>query len=566
MSFKHFPMILKISTLLTLLGLVTLGATFYSASVMSKIDTDYRALIAGEDQAATYMSRANRRVESISHYIFKNIVASSDAENAAAKAAVDDAVAGVKKLTGQAKGAAPKYVAEIDVIVAKLDKAVTGPCATVVKLANEATTAEANMKVATVMNATCDPLLASITSETTKFIDHLLEVSAKEGAELHALTASAVTTTYAAVIGSLIAVLLLAYVLTRSAIVAPIRALIATMESMAKGQLDISVPGEDRKDELGAMAKSVEVFRQGLAATEQMRLDQAETEKRNAEKLIAERNAIADDFERTMGTLAESFVTSSNEVQGAAQNLSATAEETSRQAQTVAEAAEESSSNVQTVASATEEMAASVREIAGKVNQAAQIANQAAQEASSTRNDIAELSHSAESIGQVIELISSIAGQTNLLALNATIEAARAGEAGKGFAVVAAEVKQLAAQTAKATEEIGTRIGEIQQATSRTVNSIGSISNTVEQIREISNMVAAAVEEQGAATQEIASNTSRAAQGSEAVTTNISGVGHAAEMTGAASTQLMGLSGTLSSQADTLQTEVKTFVRNLRAG
>ncbi len=348
-------------------------------------------------------------------------------------------------------------------------------------------------------------------------------------------------------------------------VVRPLLGMTSSMQAVAQNKLDTVIPYIDRKDEIGDQARTLEVFRQGLAETERLRAEQADMEQRNAEKLIAERNAIADQFERSMGALAESFVSSSHQVQDAAQNLSATAEETSRQAQTVASAAEDSSSNVQTVASATEEMAASVREIAGKVSQSAQIANQAAQEASRTEGDIRALASAAEAIGQVVGLINAIAGQTNLLALNATIEAARAGEAGKGFAVVASEVKQLAAQTAKATDEIGAKIGEIQQATDRTVTSIGAISSTIEQVRDLSAVVAAAVEQQGAATQEIASNTQRAAQGTEAVTNNIAGVGQAAEMTGTASTQLMGLSGTLTDQAARLQNEVANFVKSLRA-
>ncbi len=365
-------------------------------------------------------------------------------------------------------------------------------------------------------------------------------------------------------VAGLVAVSALGIAALIAAVSKPLSAMSTVMGTMASGQLNVTVPDQNRKDEVGVMAVALESFRQGLADAERMRVEQEKAKALEMEQ-TTRRAAIADAFASEMATLAESFVTSSKEVQGAAQNLSATAEETSRQAQTVATAAEESSSNVQTVASATEEMAASVREIAGKVNQSAQIAEQAVKEAAATEGDIRELSHSAEAIGQVIELINTIAGQTNLLALNATIEAARAGEAGKGFAVVAAEVKQLAAQTAKATEEISAKIGEIQQATGRTVNSITTISNTISQIRDISSMVAAAVEEQGAATQEIAGNTQRAAQGTEAVTSNISGVGQAAEMTGTASTQLMGLSNTLGAQANRLQDEVGAFVKNLRA-
>ena len=206
-----------------------------------------------------------------------------------------------------------------------------------------------------------------------------------------------------------------------------------------------------------------------------------------------------------------------------------------------------------------------MREINGQVVHSSSIASTAADEAASTEANIRSLSEAAEKIGDVVNLIRDIAGQTNLLALNATIEAARAGEAGKGFAVVASEVKQLASQTAKATDDIAAKVGEIQTATADTVESIRRIVGTIGSIREMSSSIASAVEQQGAATREIASNTTRAAQGAGHVTDNISGVGHAAEMTGTAATQLMGLSSNLSSQADSLTQEVETFVRTLRS-
>ncbi len=333
-----------------------------------------------------------------------------------------------------------------------------------------------------------------------------------------------------------------------------------------RGDKTIVPPGIARRDEIGDLARGLELFRQSLVETEQMRSQQADIEKANAARLLEERNAIANQFERTMGAFAESFVKSSKELQSAAQDLSATAEQTSRQAQAVSGAAEQASANVQTVAASTEEMTASVREIAGQVSKSASVANSAASEAMRTESDVRALSEAATKIGEVIELINNIAGQTNLLALNATIEAARAGEAGKGFAVVASEVKQLADQTAKATGEISSKINEIQQATNRTVGSIERIVNTVADIQSISTMISAAIEEQGAATGEIASNTQLAARGTEQVSDNINGVGNAAEATGAASTQLMGLSTNLSAQAVDLQREVKVFVQQLRAG
>jgi methyl-accepting chemotaxis protein len=359
---------------------------------------------------------------------------------------------------------------------------------------------------------------------------------------------------------------LLALFVSRS-VTRPLHALTRDLGALADGRLDATVDGQARADEIGAIARAVAGFRDRLRDEAHRQTEEAgERQRLLAEQRSAERNAIADRFEETMGVLAEGFVGSSREVQQAALELSATAEETSRQAQTVANAAEESSANVQTVAGATDAMSRSVREIAERVKQAASIAEQAVGEAAHTETDIKALSVAAEAIGQVIDLINSIAGQTNLLALNATIEAARAGEAGRGFAVVASEVKQLAAQTARATEEIGSKIAEIQQATQRSVGSIGTIAATIEQIREISGRVAVAIEEQDGATRGIADNTQRAAAGTAAVTANIESVGSAAEMTGTASARLMGLSNNLTDQAKRLETEVEGFVRGLRAG
>jgi len=345
----------------------------------------------------------------------------------------------------------------------------------------------------------------------------------------------------------------------------PLRDLTRSMQAVAAGDHASEIPSTDRRNEIGDMARSLVVFRDGLAETERLRAAQAEKDRIAAEGMVAERHRIADRFMATMGALAQSFVRSSSEVADAARNLSATAEETSRQASAVSDAAEEASSNVQTVAASTEEMTASVREITNQVGRSTEVVDAAADEASATEVNIRGLSEAAEKIGDVVNLIKDIAGQTNLLALNATIEAARAGEAGKGFAVVASEVKQLAAQTARATDEIAMKIGEIQSATSETVGSIGRIVATIGSIRKVSASIAASVGEQGAATNEIARNTHRAAEGAAHVTENITGVGRSAEMTGAAATQLMGLSGSLSKQADELTEQVEAFVRTLRS-
>lgn len=366
---------------------------------------------------------------------------------------------------------------------------------------------------------------------------------------------------------SAVAMLLLAgvsiYLLT-AAISTPIRTLTTAMGRIAAGELQTVVPFQTQRDEIGLIAKALQSFRESLAEAETARRDQAAREEAERQTL-ARREKLAADFVGRMQNLAKGFAQSSGEVADSARNLSATAEETSRQAQAVAAAAEEAASNVQTVAASAEEMAASVREINGQVGHSTVVAGTAFAEAESSNTRIAALATAASAIGDVINLIKGIADQTNLLALNATIEAARAGEAGKGFAVVAAEVKQLATQTAKATDEIGAKVGEIQLATDGTVKSMTEIVRVIGNIREISSSIAGAVEEQGAATAEIARNCQQAAMGTQQVTQNISGVGQAAEMTGAASTQLMTLSGGLSSQASDLRQVVETFVSEFAA-
>jgi methyl-accepting chemotaxis protein len=366
---------------------------------------------------------------------------------------------------------------------------------------------------------------------------------------------------------SIVVIILLAAVIAfglNKLIAAPIRATVEAMARLRGGDYAITITGAERKDEVGMMSAALIAFRDSLADAEKARQEQAAREEveRNT---LARREKLAGDFVGQMQNLAAGFAQSSGEVASAAKNLSATAEETSRQAQAVAAAAEQAATNVQTVAASSEQMAASVREINGQVAHSANVADTAFNEAEASNNRIAELATAATAIGEVLNLIKGIADQTNLLALNATIESARAGEAGKGFAVVAAEVKQLATQTGKATEEIGAKVAEIQTATEGTVRSMTQIVRVIGNVKEIASTIAGAVEEQGAATNEIAQNCQQAAAGTQQVTENISGVGQAAEMTGAASAQLMTLSGGLSSQAGDLRRVVETFVSEFKA-
>jgi methyl-accepting chemotaxis protein len=349
------------------------------------------------------------------------------------------------------------------------------------------------------------------------------------------------------------------------AIAKPLVAMVGAMERLAKHDLAIEVVGGERHDEVGTLARALQIFKDNTVESDRLRADQEEMKQRAAAERKAEMHKMASAFESTVEGVVNTVSSASTELHSSAESLASTAEETSRQATAVAAATEQASSNVQTVATASEELSASISEIGRQVEQSAQISQKAVEQARSTSATVNGLSTAAQRIGDVVKLIEAIASQTNLLALNATIEAARAGEAGKGFAVVASEVKTLANQTSKATEEISTQISAMQSATGQTVSAIEGITATISHINEIATAIASAVQEQGAATREISGNVEQAAKGTAEISSNINGVTRASEETGAAATQVLGASGELSKQAEKLQKEVDHFIHALRA-
>jgi methyl-accepting chemotaxis protein len=370
-------------------------------------------------------------------------------------------------------------------------------------------------------------------------------------------------------VAALIGVLLLCSIgivwLVARSVVKPLSRLKSRMDALSKGELSLPVMDADRSDEIGEMARTVGVFKEAMIETNRLRTEQVQAEQRQMQQRKDDMHRLADSFEGAVGEIIATVSSASAQLETSAGVLTSTATRSETLATKVASASEEASSNVQSVASATEELSSSVHEISRQVQESARIANEAVEQARQTNDRVGELSKAAGRIGDVVELINTIAGQTNLLALNATIEAARAGEAGRGFAVVASEVKALAEQTAKATGEIGQQINGIQAATNESVGAIREISGTIEKLSEIASAIAAAVEEQGAATQEISRNVQRAAEGTMQVSSNISGVQRGACETGSASSNVLSAAKSLSGDSNRLKIEVGKFLGSVRA-
>jgi methyl-accepting chemotaxis protein len=339
-----------------------------------------------------------------------------------------------------------------------------------------------------------------------------------------------------------------------------------SMTELADGNTDVEIQHKDRADEIGEMANALQIFKDNAVQMKNLEAEQtAEREQRQADRRRL-MNEMADNFESSVGHVVESVSAAATEMQSSAQAMTSTADQTNQQAGNASQASELASSNVQAVAAAAEQLSASINEINRQVRTSLEANNDAVSKADNSQKTVQELVTSAQKIGDVVDLISDVAEQTNLLALNATIEAARAGDAGKGFAVVASEVKNLANQTARATEEIRDQISNIRSVAEEAATSINDISDSIGVVSENTNSVSAAVEEQHSATLEIAQNAEQAAAGTQEVVSNIGGVSQGAGETGSAATQILSATDELAKQSEYLNTEVGKFIAEIRKG
>ncbi|MGY8662001.1 methyl-accepting chemotaxis protein [Bradyrhizobium sp. UFLA05-109] len=553
----------KIVLIISLLAILSVGAVGFAATRMLAIDSNYSTLIDNVSNSATLSARASRWGMTYVAYAYKLLSETTDEGNQRALAAAQKAREEYATLMATVAKNLPEQSALIGPVVAKFEKAFVA-CQPSLKAA-AATTSEDNAKAAVQMRAECESAIDVAAEEQGKLVAALLNLSNQGSDELTVRTWSTIYLTFAILGAGLVVGLALAMFIGVKGLARPIDLLKTVMEAFANGDLKHDVPGLKRHDEVGEMAKTVEVFKINALEVERMRREQEATKEQADAQRKADMHRLADGFEAAVGEIVKTVSSASTELEASASTLTMGADRSQQLATSVAAASEQASTNVQSVASATEELSTSVGEIGRRVQESARMAGEAVGQARSTTERVSELSKAAARIGDVVELINTIAGQTNLLALNATIEAARAGEAGRGFAVVASEVKALAEQTAKATGEIGQQISGIQAATHESVVAIKDISSTIERLSEISSAIAAAVEEQGAATREISRNVQQAAQGTQQVSSNIIDVQRGASETGSASSQLFSAAQSLSSDGNRLKVEVDRFLTTVRA-
>jgi methyl-accepting chemotaxis protein len=562
----RFRILSKILMIIAVLSLITGLMAWLGISSLHSV-SDRSDTMARSAARALLATRANNNLVVINRAEFLTALDPRDENRLAARAVIDDQIKQLEdRLAEVAKTQDQKSQALMPAVRSSL-AAYQSQIKQTLQLADESKSADLTRSAEKLRDAAmksrtaADALQLAIRAVATRMDERVTENN--KAAEEEYKSAARLLEILA--VSSVLFGLVFGFIVGQYGIAKPIRAMVELLQKLAGGKYDVEVIGTERGDEVGDVAKTALVFKENGLAKISMEREQKESEARAAAQRRSEMLQLADGFERAVGEIVDTVAAASTELEASASTLTSTADRSNQLAIVVASASEEASSNVQSVASATEELTSSVNEISRQVQESARMAMGAVHQARATNDRVGELSKAAARIGDVVELINTIAGQTNLLALNATIEAARAGEAGRGFAVVASEVKALAEQTAKATGEIGQQITGIQGATHESVGAIKEISGTIERLAEIASTIAAAVEEQGAATQEISRNVQQAAQGTQQVSSNITDVQRGATETGSASTQVLSSAQMLSGDSNRLKAEVARFLSSVRA-
>jgi len=562
---NNFKIVYKIILIAALLGAVTLGSVGYATHVSKVIDDASDDLVKRVDASTAEANRASRYIERYMSLAFQMAAETTEDNDLKFKTEIAKSKTDYDATMKGVLAKRPEIASALSPVMAAFAKTVQA-CDPAIAYVGEAKTPDENAKATERLKAECVPPGEAVIAMQAKLVADMQAAANtivdRNGDDVDA----SIRMVWVGSLLGLLAGLSAALLIGIRGLSQPMTRLNVAMGKMAAGDLDVEIPGTERGDEIGAIAKTILAIRKNAEQKAQSEADAKATQDQlGVQQRKAEMTKLADGFEAAVGQIVETVSRASNDLETSAKGLTATSDRAQERTALVANASEEATSNVQSVASATEQLSSSVNEISRQVQESARMANEAVGQARSTTGRVSELSKAASRIGDVVELINTIAGQTNLLALNATIEAARAGEAGRGFAVVASEVKALAEQTAKATGEIGQQISGIQAATLDSVNAIKEISTTIERLSEISSTIAAAVEEQGAATQEISRNVQQAAHGTNRVSTNIADVQRGAAETGSASAHVLSAAQSLSGDSNRLKAEVGRFLNSVRS-